>query len=54
MNLKQIIKHWIQIDHITFLLIGPALLIDKIWLAWSFWIIALVYDLYEGYTNKEQ
>jgi len=50
--MKDKLKHWLKIDHITFLLILPSLFISK-YLAMLFWLIAFLYDIYEGYTKEE-
>jgi len=47
------LKHWTQPDHITFLLIAPAILLDFKSIAMILWIVAFVYDLYEGYAGIE-
>ncbi len=41
------LKHWLKIDHITFLLIAPAILFDNKTTALFFWSMALLYDIYE-------
>lgn len=48
------LKHWMKPDHITFLLIAPAILFDLKYAALGLWIIAFVYDLWEGYSGKER
>ena len=47
------LKHWLKIDHISFLLIAPAILLDLKSVALFFWIVALVYDFYETVSSKE-
>ena len=47
------LKHWSKFDHVTFLLIAPAIVFDLKYIALGFWGAALVYDLFEGYTGKE-
>uniref|UniRef100_A0A6M3XFW0 Uncharacterized protein n=1 Tax=viral metagenome TaxID=1070528 RepID=A0A6M3XFW0_9ZZZZ len=41
------IKHWLKIDHITFLLIAPAIIFGHKYIALILWLLALIYDLYE-------
>ena len=54
MNFKQNIKHWMKVDHITFLLIAPAIILDYSTTALVLWTTAFLYDIYEGYTKKEK
>lgn len=51
LNLKHL-KRWLKIDHISFLLIAPAML-DSKYVALFFWIAALVYDVYETVSSKD-
>ena len=44
MNKK--IEHWLKTDHISFLLILPAIFINR-WLAIFLWTVALIYDILE-------
>ena len=54
MNIKENLKHWTKVDHITFLLILPAIMLEYKYVAIALWIIALIYDLWEGYSGKEK
>ena len=54
MNINQTLKHWMKIDHITFLLIAPTLILGYPTIALILWIIAFGYDIYEGYVGKEK
>lgn len=47
------LKHWMKPDHITFLLIAPAILLGMEYAALGLWIIAFLYDLWEGYVGLE-
>jgi len=52
-------NHWYKLDHITFLLMLPFLLlvIINIWFivgAITLWTIALIYDLYEHKIEEEK
>ena len=40
MNIKQTFKHWMKIDHITFLLIAPALILGYPTVALILWTTA--------------
>ncbi len=48
------LKHWLKIDHISFFLIAPSILLDLRTVALLFWVIAFGYDLYETMTGKEK
>lgn len=47
------VKHWLKIDHISFLLIAPSILLNYQSVALVLWSIALVYDFYETVAEKE-
>ena len=46
--------HWLKVDHITFLFIAPAIILDFKIIALLLWATAFIYDIYEGYSGKEQ
>ncbi len=52
MTINKHVIHWMKADHLAFLLILPAIFIDK-WLAIFLWSITLIYDLYEQYIKQE-
>lgn len=51
--MNESLKHGLKIDHITFLLIAPAIIFGHNYIALILWLLALIYDLYELRHKKE-
>lgn len=52
-KIRSFIKHMLKPDHITFLMIAPAIIFDYPRIALALWVGALLYDVWEQWQDKK-